>query len=179
VLAQLYPGKWNGAMYKKLLRQSPGRDRVMILVIQAEDAPQTTNVVDLDPAIVDLDGLPVARCTYANHVFETTAGSFYEPKLIQIFGSAGAKYAFIAPRDAIPGSQHVMGTLRSGTDSTLSVTNNNGQFWDLGNLYAADGSLFPTSSGHNPTMTIIALALRVAAAMVNPASPSSVIPPAS
>jgi choline dehydrogenase-like flavoprotein len=179
VLAQLYPGKWNGAMYKKLLRQSPGRDRVMILVIQAEDAPQTTNVVDLDPAIVDLDGLPVARCTYSNHVFETSAGSFYEPKLIQIFGSAGAKYAFIAPRDAIPGSQHVMGTLRSGTDSTLSVTNNNGQFWDLGNLYAADGSLFPTSSGHNPTMTIIALALRVAAAMVNPGSPSSVIPPAS
>jgi gluconate 2-dehydrogenase alpha chain len=179
VLSQLYPGKWNGAMYKQLLRQSPGRDRVMILVIQAEDAPQTTNVVDLDPAIVDLDGLPVARCTYSNHVFETSAGSFYEPKLIQIFGSAGAKYAFIAPRDAIPGSQHVMGTLRSGTDSTLSVTNNNGQFWDLGNLYAADGSLFPTSSGHNPTMTIIALALRVAAAMVNPASPSSVIPPAS
>jgi choline dehydrogenase-like flavoprotein len=177
VLNELYPGKWNGAVYKKLLRQSPGRDRVMILVIQAEDAPQTTNMVDLDPAIVDLDGLPVARCTYSNHAFEVNAGTFYEPKLIQIFGAAGAKYAFIAPRDTIPGSQHVMGTLRSGTDSTTSVTNNNGQFWDVGNLYAADGSLFPTSSGHNPTMTIVALALRVAAAMVNPTSPGSVITP--
>ena len=65
-------------------------------------------------------------------------------------GAAGAKYAFIAPRDTVPGSQHVMGTLRSGTDATMSVTNNNGLFWDVGNLYAADGSLFPTSSGHNP-----------------------------
>jgi choline dehydrogenase-like flavoprotein len=179
VLGELYPNKWNGALYKKLLRQSPGRDRVMILVIQAEDAPQTTNVVDLDPALVDLDGLPVARCTYSNHQFEVSAGSFYEPKLIQILGAAGAKYAFIAPRDTVPGSQHVMGTLRSGTDSTMSVTNNNGQFWDVGNLYAADGSLFPTSSGHNPTMTIVAMALRVAAAMVNPTSPSSVIPASS
>ncbi|HEY1815917.1 MAG TPA: GMC family oxidoreductase [Kofleriaceae bacterium] len=179
VLGELYPSKWNGALYKKLLRQSPGRDRVMILVIQAEDAPQTTNVVDLDPALVDLDGLPVARCTYSNHQFEVGAGTFYEPKLIQILGAAGAKYAFIAPRDTVPGSQHVMGTLRSGTDATMSVTNNNGLFWDVGNLFAADGSLFPTSSGHNPTMTIVAMALRVAAAMVNPTSPSSVIPPVS
>ena len=179
VLDELYPGKWNGAVYKKLMRQSPGRDRVMILVIQAEDAPQTTNMVDLDPAIVDLDGLPVARCTYSNHAFETDAGTFYEPKLLQIFGAAGAKYAFIAPRDAIPGSQHVMGTLRSGADAATSVTDASGKLWDLGNLYAADGSLFPTSSGHNPTMTIVAMALRVASAMVNPMSPASVIPPIS
>jgi choline dehydrogenase-like flavoprotein len=68
-----------------------------------------------------------------------------------------------------------MGTLRSGTSAATSVTNNNGQFWDVGNLFAADGSLFPTSSGHNPTMTIVAMALRVAAAMVNPTSPASVI----
>jgi choline dehydrogenase-like flavoprotein len=176
VLAQLRPGTWDGRLFKSLMRQSPGRDRVMILVIQAEDAPQTSNVVDLDPAIVDLDSLPVARCTYGNHAFEVDAGAFYEPKLLDIFGAAGAKYAFIAPRDQVPGSQHVMGTLRSGTSAATSVTDANGKLWDLGNLYAADGSLFPTSSGHNPTMTIVALALRVAAAMVNPTSPSSVIP---
>ena len=39
----------------------PGSRPRDVLVIQAEDAPQTTNVVDLDPALVDLDGLPVAR----------------------------------------------------------------------------------------------------------------------
>lgn len=41
----------------------------------------------------------------------------------------------------------------------------------VGNLFAADGALFPTSSGFNPTMTIVALATRVAAAMVSPGSP--------
>lgn len=175
VLTQLNAGKWNGAQFKSLMRQSPGRDRVMVLVIQAEDAPQTTNCVDLDPAIVDLDGLPVARITYSNHPFEISAGQFYEPKLLDILQAAGARYVAISPRDAVPSSQHIMGTLRSGIDPTMSVTDKNGKFWDLANLYASDGSLFPTSSGHNPTMTIIALSLRVAAALVNPTSPASVI----
>ncbi|MEP6862360.1 MAG: GMC oxidoreductase [Deltaproteobacteria bacterium] len=83
----------------------------------------------------------------------------------------------IAPRDAIPTSQHIMGTLRFGTNAATSVCDPNGKFWDIGNLYASDGSLFPTSTGFNPTMTIVTVALRVAAAMVNPTSPASVIVP--
>jgi choline dehydrogenase-like flavoprotein len=175
VIDQLRAGRWDGTLYKRLMRQSPGRDRVMVLVMQAEDAPQGTNRVDLDPAVVDLDGLPVARCTYQNHAFEVGNGQFYEPKLIDVLIAANAHYAFLAPRDPIPSSQHIMGTLRFGSDPTSSVCDPNGKFWDLGNLYASDGSLFPTSSGHNPTMTIVTVALRVAAAIVNPASPSSVI----
>ena len=175
VIDQLKAGKWDGALFKKLMRQSPGRDHVMVLVIQAEDAPQATNRVDLDPAIVDLDQLPVARCTYKNHAFEVDAGMFYEPKLLDIFQAAGAHYSFIAPRDALPGSQHIMGTLRFGSDPATSVCDPSGKFWDLGNLYASDGALFPTSSGYNPTMTIVALALRVGAAIINPTSPASVI----
>jgi gluconate 2-dehydrogenase alpha chain len=178
VINQLKAGVWDGGLFKKLMRQSPGRDRVMVLVIQAEDAPQTSNRVDLDPALVDLDGLPVARCTYANHAFEVDAGKFYEPKLMDIFQAAGAKYTTISPRDAIPSSQHIMGTLRMGSDKTTSVCDANGRFWDIGNLFASDGAVFPTSSGHNPTMTIVTVALRIGAALVNPASPSSVITPA-
>jgi choline dehydrogenase-like flavoprotein len=177
IINQLRAGTWDGALFKQLMRQSPGRDRVMVLVIQAEDAPQTTNRVDLDPAIVDLDGLPVARCTYLNHNFEIDAGTFYEPKLMDILQASGAKYTAIAPRDAIPSSQHIMGTLRFGSDPAKSVCDPNGKFWDVGNLYASDGSLFPTSSGFNPTMTIVTLALRVGAAIVNAASPASVIVP--
>jgi choline dehydrogenase-like flavoprotein len=175
IINQLRGGRWDGVAFKKLMRQSPGRDRVMILVVQAEDAPQTSNLVDLDPSVVDLDGLPVARCTYKNHAFEVDAGTFYEPKLLDVLQAAGARYAAIAPRDAIPSSQHIMGTLRSGTNAATSVTDPNGKFWDLGNLYASDGAIFPTSSGYNPTMTIVAMALRVAAAIVKPSAPASVI----
>ena len=175
IITQLRGGRWDGPLFKQLMRQSPGRDRVMVLVMQAEDAPQATNMVDLDPAIVDLDGLPVARCTYKNHDFEVKNGQFYEPKLLDVLQAAGARYMAIAPRDPIPTSQHIMGTLRFGASSSSSVCDPNGRFWDIGNLYASDGALFPTSSGYNPTMTIVTLALRVGAAMINPTSPSSVI----
>jgi gluconate 2-dehydrogenase alpha chain len=162
---------FDGARFKKLMRQSPGRDRAIALVLQAEDAPQPTNRVDLDPEIRDLDGLPVARVTYANHPFELSARDFYSPKLLEILGASGARWAAIAPSDEIPGSAHIMGTLRFGNDPSTSVCDADGRFHDLGNLYAADGSLFPTSSGFNPTMTIAALAMRVGAAMVFPGAP--------
>lgn len=162
---------FDGPRFKRLMRQSPGRDRAVALVLQAEDAPQPTNRVDLDPEVRDLDGLPVARITYASHAWELAARDFYSPKLIQILGASGARWAGIAPADTIPGSAHIMGTLRFGSDPATSVCDADGRFHDVGNLFAADGALFPTSSGFNPTMTIVALATRVGAAMVSPGSP--------
>jgi gluconate 2-dehydrogenase alpha chain len=159
-------GGFTGALFKKLLRQSPGRDRVVALAMQAEDAPQPTNRVELDPRVRDLDGLPVARVTYQNHAFELGARDFYGPKLIGLLGASGARWALVAPMDDIPQSQHVMGTLRFGADPATSVCDPNGRFHDIGNLYNADGALFPTSSGFNPTLTLVALAMRVGAAMV-------------
>jgi choline dehydrogenase-like flavoprotein len=166
---------FDGPRFKRLLRKSPGRDRAVVLVMQAEDAPQPTNRVDLDPAVRDLDGLPVARVTYKNHAFELDASAFYAPKLIEILGASGARWAAIAPSDGIPASAHIMGTLRFGTDPATSVCDANGRFHDLGNLYAADGALFPTSSGFNPTLTICALATRVGAAIINPGSPEGAL----
>ena len=166
---------YDGLLFKKLMRQSPFRDRIVAFTMQAEDAPQPTNRVDLDPAVVDLDGLPVSRVTYANHAFELSASAFYAPKLIQIFGAAGARWAFIAPKDPISTSAHIMGTLRMGADPATSVCDATGRFHDVGNLYAGDGSLFPTSSGFNPTLTIIALAARVAAGIIAPGNPDSVL----
>ena len=49
-----------------------------------------------------------------------------------------------------------------GPDPATSVTNPQGRFHDVDNLYACDGSVFPTSSGYNPTLTIIANSLRIA-----------------
>jgi choline dehydrogenase-like flavoprotein len=168
-------GGFDGRIFKKLMRQSPGRDRIIAMVIQAEDAPQTTNRVDLDPSVVDLDGLPVARVTYKNHDFELSASQFYQPKMIEFLGACGAKWAAIAPKDDIPRSAHIMGTLRMGTDPKTSVLDENGRFHDVGNLWAADGAPFPTSSGYNPTLTIIALAARIAAGMVFPGNPEQAL----
>jgi choline dehydrogenase-like flavoprotein len=166
-----------GPRLKALLRQSPFRDRVASLLLQGEDAPQLTNRVDLDPAIVDLDGLPVARITYKSHAFETSARDFYSPKLLDLLQGAGARYAFIAPTDAVPGASHLIGTLRFGTDPAQSVCDSYGKFHDVGNLYAADSSLWPTSSGFNPILTIVTVATRVAGNMVFPGAPEKALPP--
>ncbi|MGH7283964.1 MAG: GMC oxidoreductase [Polyangiaceae bacterium] len=168
-------GGFKPALYKKLLRQSPARDRVVAMAMQAEDAPQPTNRVDLDPDVRDIDGLAAPRITYQNHAYELSARDFYAPKLLDLLGASGAKYAIVAPIDTLPGSAHIMGTLRFGNDPKTSVCDATGKFHDVGNLYAADGALFPTSSGFNPTMTIVALSLWVAANIVSPGSPNQAI----
>ena len=55
-----------------------------------------------------------------------------------------------------------MGTMRMGSDPDSSVLDPNGRFWGIPNLYVADGSVFPTSGGYNPTLTIQAMAWRTA-----------------
>jgi choline dehydrogenase-like flavoprotein len=165
-----------GPRLKALLRQSPFRDRVASMLLQGEDAPQPTNRVDLDPAVVDLDGLPVARITYKSHPFELAASAFYAPKMLDMLQKAGARFAFIAPADSTPAASHLIGTLRFGTDPTKSVCDEFGQFHDVGNLYAADSSLWPTSAGFNPILTMVTVATRVAGNMVSPGSPERVLP---
>ncbi len=56
---------------------------------------------------------------------------------------------------------HQCGTCRFGEDPTTSVLNLDCRTHDLENLYVVDGSFFPSSSAVNPTLTIIANALRV------------------
>ena len=65
------------------------------------------------------------RITYENHAFELGARDFYSPKLIELLGKSGAKYAFIAPADEIATTAHVMGTLRFGNDPKTSVCDAN------------------------------------------------------
>jgi gluconate 2-dehydrogenase alpha chain len=164
-----------GARFKDLMRQSPMRDHLMGLTMQAEDAPQLSNYVDLDPEVVDVYGLPVARITYESHPWEIATRDFYSPKLLSIVEAAGAQFGFIAPMDVPPASRHIMGTLRMGDDPSASVCDKYGKFHDLDNLYAADGSVFVTSSGYNPTLTIHALALHTAGNLVFPSSPERVL----
>jgi choline dehydrogenase-like flavoprotein len=164
-----------GPLLKQLMRESPLRDHLGVMVMQAEDAPQATNRVDLDPQVRDVYGLPVARITYRNHDFELSAREHYGPKMIDVLRAAGASYGFIAPADVPPGSRHIMGTLRMGNDPATSVCDGFGKFHDVENLFCADGGAFVTSSGFNPTLTIQALALRMAGNLVSPGNAERVL----
>ena len=57
---------------------------------------------------------------------------------------------------------HQHGTLRMGADPANSVLDKYCRAHEVDNLYAVDGSPFPTATGANPTLTIMANAWRVA-----------------
>ena len=60
------------------------------------------------------------------------------------------------------GAGHLLGTYRMGDDPATSVTDSYGRTHDHPNLFLAGGGLFPTVGTANPTLTIVALALRAA-----------------
>jgi choline dehydrogenase-like flavoprotein len=62
-------------------------------------------------------------------------------------------------------SAHQMGTCRMGTDAKTSVANPWGELHDTPGVFIGDGSAFPTASGTNPMITIMALARRTATAI--------------
>jgi len=155
-----------GLGFKNALRDGALTQHLLALIMQGEDAPQLGNRVDLDPSVRDVHGVPVPRVTYRPHNYEIGARRFYVPYMKQILANAGADRIFTAPCETLlgdpPTSRHVMGTLRMGSDPATSVVGPDGRFHDVDNLYACDGSVFPTSGGWNPTLTIFANALRVA-----------------
>jgi choline dehydrogenase-like flavoprotein len=57
---------------------------------------------------------------------------------------------------------HQMGTCRMGTDPATSVADARGQLHDAKGVWIGDASAFPTSTGTNPMITIMALASRTA-----------------
>ncbi len=69
--------------------------------------------------------------------------------------------AYVGFKLGISGVSHQNGTCRFGTDPTTSVLDLNCKAHDLDNLYVVDSSFFPSASAVNPSLTIIANALRV------------------
>jgi choline dehydrogenase-like flavoprotein len=57
---------------------------------------------------------------------------------------------------------HVQGTCRMGSDPERSVVDADGQSWDVRRLYVGDGSVVPRTLSVNPSLTIMALADRLA-----------------
>jgi gluconate 2-dehydrogenase alpha chain len=165
-----------GELHSQLMVESPMRDRMWVFTVQGEDLPQATNRIDLDPSVVDAFGFPAGRVTYQPHRHELVASEYYAPKLVEIMKLAGAEWTIVAtspPADGqgrgafgrAPASRHIMGTCRMGTDAATSVVDPSQRLWDVDNVLVTDSSVFPTSTGYGPTLTIVALAIRAARAL--------------
>lgn len=62
---------------------------------------------------------------------------------------------------------HIMGTAKMGVEPNLSVVNPHGEMHHMKGLFIADASVFPTSIGVNPQVTIMALANKTAHYILN------------
>jgi choline dehydrogenase-like flavoprotein len=152
-----------GTEFKQLMRASVLRDRLAGCSFIGHDLPYLEHTVTLDPKVRDVFGLPVARITWSAGQHEQVAQQFWIPKLKQMMTRAGAGVALAVPATinsgGLPTGNHIMGGMMMGPEAT-SVTDGYGRVHGLDNVYVADGSVFVTSGAHNPTNTIMAVALR-------------------
>jgi choline dehydrogenase-like flavoprotein len=127
--------------------------------LSGEDIPLSQNRIFYDGDKVVLDVTKTGQEAHRR----------LKKKLEQCLASVGAHPVMMERRlylgKGIPlsGTAHQAGTLRFGTDPSTSVLDLDCKAHELDNLYVTDASFFPSIGAVNPTLTIIANALRVAA----------------
>lgn len=156
------PRVWGPAL-KKAVRSASGA--TLSLTLRGEMIPNENSFCEIDPAVKDRFGIPVLRFAFrwsrheinqvahgrrsAHAIFRRMNGRILDPDLPpEKIMTAGGEII------------HELGTARMGTDARSSVVNSYGQSWDVGNLVLMDGSIFASGAHKNPTLTILALALR-------------------
>jgi choline dehydrogenase-like flavoprotein len=131
--------------------------------------PRAENRVDVDSEVRDERGVPVSRITFHQHARNAEQEQFMAERCAELLREAGAKRVVkphIVPESESGISTHQLGSCRMGKDPASSVTDPDGRVHSVANLYIADGSLLVNSGGSNPSLTIQALAYRVASKIV-------------
>jgi len=161
-----------GRHHAQAMRDSNLRDRMWAFIMQGEDLPYPSNTVDLSPSIRDARGFPVARITYQPGRHELAASKHHGKILQAVLEEMGADWTVHTSSPGVsyhgigatpvPESRHVIGTARMGDDPASSVVDRWGRVHSLENVIVADSSVFVTSAGYGPTLTLVALAARAA-----------------
>jgi len=134
-------------------------DRFAGMWLVGEDLPQHDNGVTLHPTEKDQHGLPVPVVHFKDHANDFAMRNHAFKAGRAIYEAVGATEVFELP--PFP-STHNMGTCRQSENPRDGVCNKNGRAHDVPNLFISDGSQFTSSGAENPTLTIVALAIRQA-----------------
>jgi glucoside 3-dehydrogenase (cytochrome c) catalytic subunit len=124
-----------------------------------EMLPSSGSTVDLDPVRQDRFGLPRARLNVRYGQNERKLFAAMRSESRRILEASGVE---ILDDQQEPRTNHELGGCRMGHDPASSVLNAYCQTHDIPNLFVVDGSVFPSASEKNPTLTIMALAARTA-----------------
>jgi choline dehydrogenase-like flavoprotein len=149
-----------GEAYKRAVRQPPS---IVRLVGFGECLPYFENRVEIDPSgQVDAWGIPILKVHMSWGENERAMIPDMAESAVEMMEAAGAKSIepFAEP-DRVPGyGIHEVGVARMGKDPKTSVLNQYQQSHDVPNLFVMDGSGFTSGACQNPTLTIMALAVR-------------------
>jgi choline dehydrogenase-like flavoprotein len=128
------------------------------LLAVAEDQPSAANGVAIDASRTDRNGLPAAIISHRYTPRDLAARRALLYRARQILRRAGARFTVTWNVNTF---SHAIGTVRMGDDPETAPLDRDCRFRGLENLWVTDGSVFPTSAGVNPSLTIAANALRV------------------
>lgn len=133
-------------------------ERSMDFWLQSEDLPRPENRIyyDGDKVVLDVTQNNLEAHRRLKHKLERLMGAVgAHPVLLE-------RRLYLGKDIPISGTAHQAGTARFGADPANSVLDLNCKAHELDNLYLVDASFFPSIGAVNPTLTIIANALRVA-----------------
>ena len=127
--------------------------------IVGEDMPQERNAITLHASEKDQFGLPVPNVSFDDHANDDAMREHAYKQGSAIYEAVGATKVYRTP--PYP-STHNLGTNRMSENARDGVVNRHGQTHDIKNLFVSDGSQFTSGAAENPTLTIVALAIRQA-----------------
>ncbi len=132
--------------------------------MQPDALPYQGNSLDLDPWRTDSSplGLPVLRVTYSLRDNERRLGGWMQGEAEELLREMGATQTWRGPEFTGAGSSHDLGGCRAGDDPSSSVVGPGLEVHDTPGLFVFSGAAFPSCPGTNPTLTIMAWALRAA-----------------
>ena len=153
--AFLDPGGWG----REFTTALDSYENMAGMWIVGEDMPQETNRVTLNTDVTDQHGLAVANVNFSDHPNDVAMRSHAYAQGMAMYEALGATR--VLPTPPYP-STHNLGTNRMSKNARDGVVNGHGQTHDIANLFVSDGSQFTTGAAENPTLTIVALAIRQA-----------------
>lgn len=141
-------------------RRSPSYGGVRLLV-DVEQAPNPESRITLSQK-KDALGVPLPALDWRLSGQEQATLSAYSRALAAEFDARGLGSVTLAETPEARDIFHHMGTTRMSGSAKEGVTNTDLRCHDVDNLFVASAAVFPTGGIANPTMTILALSLRLA-----------------
>ncbi len=162
------PDELTGGTYGRRFKEDARRyyGSVIGFAGRGEMIPNDDSYCEIDPDKKDKWGIPVLRFFWKWSDHETRQAAHMQRTFAGIIEGMGGKVLGTVETDGAKAIMaggtiiHEVGTTCMGVDAKSSVLNQWCQSWEIPNLFVTDGGPFASNADKNPTLSIMALAMR-------------------